>query len=84
MRSSSDASHLLARSGCDLVCRTSDVKGTNYQVPSFGYTYRLKGHPLIMKPYPDENTDSWVYKMKEEWSPELTGMDADFLFQSPA
>jgi hypothetical protein len=25
LRSSSDVSHLLARSGCDLVCRTSDV-----------------------------------------------------------
>ncbi|WP_254446846.1 major capsid protein [Ruegeria sp. HKCCD8929] len=57
--------------------------GTNYMVPSFGYTYRLKGHPMIMKPYSDDSCDSWVYKIKEEWSPELTGADAGFLFQNP-
>lgn len=58
-------------------------KGTNYQVPSFGYTYRLRGHPNVMKPFSDESCDSWVYKIKEEWSPEMTGSDAGFLFQSP-
>lgn len=58
--------------------------GSNYQVPSFGYTYRLKGHPQIMKPYSDNTTDSWVYRVKEDWSPEMSGMDAGFLFQSPA
>ncbi len=58
-------------------------KGSNYQVPSFGYTYRLKGYPMVMKPFQDEDTDSWVYKMKEEWAPVLSGMDAGFLFQSP-
>ncbi len=58
-------------------------KGSNYQVPSFGYTYRLKGYPMVMSPYQDNDTDSWVYKMKEEWAPVLSGMDAGFLFQSP-
>lgn len=58
-------------------------KGANYQVPSFGYTYRLKGYPMVMKPYQDNDTDSWVYKVKEEWAPVLSGMDAGFLFQSP-
>jgi hypothetical protein len=58
-------------------------KGSNYQVPSFGYTYRLKGYPMVMAPYSDPETDSWVYKVKEEWSPVLSGMDAGFLFQSP-
>ncbi|PCJ03979.1 MAG: hypothetical protein COB16_19790 [Rhodobacteraceae bacterium] len=72
-----------AMSGGDDAILSFRPKGTNYQVLSFGYTYRLKGQHLIMKPYLDENTDSWVYKMKEEWSPEFTGMDAGFLFQSP-
>lgn len=58
-------------------------KGSNYQVPSFGYTYRLKGYPMVMKPYQDDDTDSWVYKIKEEWAPVLSGMDAGFLFQAP-
>lgn len=58
-------------------------KGSNYQVPSFGYTYRLRGYPMVMKPYADDETDSWIYKTKEEWAPVLSGMDAGFLFQSP-
>lgn len=58
-------------------------EGSNYMVPSFGYTYRLRGHPMIMKPYSDDSCDSWVYKVKEEWSPELTGADAGFLFPNP-
>lgn len=58
-------------------------KGSNYQVPSFGYTYRLKGYPMVAKPYQDNDTDSWVYKVKEEWAPVLSGMDAGFLLQSP-
>ncbi len=58
-------------------------KGSNYQVPSFGYTYRLKGYPMVMKPYSDNRIDSWVYRVKEEWAPVLSGMDAGFLFQAP-
>lgn len=56
---------------------------SDYRMPSFGYTYRLKGHPLVEKPYPERNVKSWVYPVTEDWSPELTGMDAGFLFQAP-
>lgn len=58
--------------------------GSDYRVPSFGYTYRLKGHPQIMKPYADSTTDSWLYRIKEEWSPVMSCADGGFLFQSPA
>lgn len=58
-------------------------RGSNYRIPSFGYTYRLKGHPLVEKPYDERNRKSWVYPVTEDWSPELTGAEAGFLFQSP-
>lgn len=57
--------------------------GTNYQVPSFGYTYRLQGHPLVEQPYSERSHKSWVYPVTVDWSPELTGADAGFLFQAP-
>jgi hypothetical protein len=58
-------------------------KGNNYRIPSFGYTYRLKGHPLVEKPYDERNRKSWIYPVTEDWSPELVGADAGFLFQAP-
>lgn len=58
-------------------------KGTNFRVPSFGYTYRLNGHPTVEQPYPERNRKSWVYPVTEDWSPQMTGPDAGFLFQTP-
>lgn len=56
-------------------------KRAEYRSPSFGYTYRLKGHPMVERPYEERAVKSWVYPITEEWSPELTGVDAGFLFQ---
>lgn len=58
-------------------------KGSNYRIPSFGYTYRLNGHPLVERPYDERNRKSWVYPVTEDWSPELVGAEAGFLFQAP-
>jgi hypothetical protein len=58
-------------------------KGSNYRIPSFGYTYRLNGHPLVEKPYDERNRKSWIYPVTEDWSPELVGAEAGFLFQAP-
>lgn len=58
-------------------------KGSNYRVPSFGYTYRLNGHPMVEKPYPERNRKSWIYPVTEDWAAVLTGADAGFLFKSP-
>lgn len=57
-------------------------KRSDYRAPSFGYNYRLKGHPLVEKPYDERATKSWIYPVTEDWSPELTGIDAGFLFQT--
>lgn len=50
------------------------------EVPSFGYTYYLKGHPLVEAPWQDRDHDVWVYPTKDEYQPVLTGMHAGFLF----
>lgn len=69
--------------GNDAILSYTPASGDNYQVPSFGYTYRLNGHPIVEQPYHERNVKSWVYPTTEDWSPELTGADAGFLFQSP-
>lgn len=56
---------------------------SDYRMPSYGYTYRLQGHPMVEKPYPERGVKSWIYPVTEEWSPQMTGTDAGFLFQSP-
>lgn len=58
-------------------------KGSDYRVPSFGYTYRLNGHPTVEQPYAERNVKSWIYPVTEDWSPELSAPDAGFLFQNP-
>ncbi len=57
-------------------------EGNNYRVPSFGYTYRKTGHPLVMTPYMENNADSWIYPVKYEYRPILTSADAGFLFSN--
>lgn len=48
--------------------------------PSYGYTYTLNGNPFVEPTYYDENAKSWIYPVTYERSPELTGVDAGYLF----
>ncbi|MEO5341066.1 MAG: major capsid protein [Magnetococcus sp. MYC-9] len=52
--------------------------------PSFGYTYTMQGHPLVEKPYYENNAKSWIYPVTYERLPVLTGMLSGFLIQTPA
>lgn len=52
-------------------------------VPSFGYTYTLRGHPLVEMPYWDPEAKSWVYGVAHERMPVLTGIVSGYLIQSP-
>lgn len=58
--------------------------GNSFLIPSFGYTYRLRGYPSVGKPYREENRSSWIYQVTEEDRPQLTGMDAGYLIQNAA
>ncbi len=55
-------------------------EGENFQVPSYGYTYELRGYPQVEAPYFERSNDSWVYPVKTERRPYITGADAAFLF----
>lgn len=49
--------------------------------PSYGYTYTMRGHPLVEKPYWEENAKSWVYGVSYDNTPVLSGMTAGFLIK---
>ncbi|MEO5336876.1 MAG: major capsid protein [Magnetospirillum sp. WYHS-4] len=55
---------------------------SNWMVPSFGYTYRLNGMPVVEQTYYDNNAKSWIYPYTDEWSAEMVGADAGFLIQT--
>lgn len=52
--------------------------------PSYGYTYVLRGHPLVEEPYYDNNAKSWIYGVGFERAPVLSGITSGFLIQNPA
>ena len=51
-------------------------------LPSYGYTYRLRGYPLVESAYMDRNAKSWVYPVTDELSPVLAGAPAGFLLKN--
>jgi len=51
--------------------------------PSYGYTYTMRGHPLVEPPYYDNNAKSWIYPVAHERAPVLTGITAGYLIQTP-
>lgn len=50
-------------------------------LPSYGYTYRLRGHPFVEPARWDGDIRSWKNDVLDEFSAELVGADAGFLFQ---
>ena len=66
---------------CVIVAYTMTGSLTRFE-PSFGYGYTLTGTPMVEAPYYDRNTNSWLYPACEEWSNEIVGKDAGYLFTS--
>lgn len=50
-------------------------------LPSYGYTYSLANHPLVEQSRFDADIRSWKNDVLDEFSAELIGADAGFLFQ---
>lgn len=50
-------------------------------LPSYGYTYQLQAHPFVTPSQWDKDTRSWDNDVFDEFSAELVGADAGFLFQ---
>lgn len=53
----------------------------NVNIPAFGYTYQLGGYPFVKPAYYERANNSWLNDVFDEWSPEVVGPDAGFLFQ---
>lgn len=51
-------------------------------VPTFGYTYRLNGYPLVEQTYFDRNSKSWIYPVTDEVSPVIAGASAGYLISN--
>ena len=56
---------------------------SNFMVPSYGYTYHLRGHPMVEKPYYENAQKSWVYPIMYERQIVHTATAAGFLFTTP-
>lgn len=50
--------------------------------PSFGYTYRLRGYPLVEVAYQDRNAKSWIYPVTDEVAPVIAGAEAGYLISA--
>jgi len=69
--------------GGDVVVAYSEI-GTlaSSGTPSYGYTYRLRNHPLVREAHWDHQTQSWLYPVFDEISPVMAGPAAGFLIQN--
>lgn len=50
--------------------------------PSYGYTYRLSGYPIVEQPYLERNPKSWVYPVTDEAAPVIAGATAGYLISA--
>ena len=48
-------------------------------LPSYGYTYRLQGYPIVEMPYQDRNAKSWIYPVTDEVQPVLASPISGYL-----
>jgi hypothetical protein len=51
-------------------------------LPSYGYTYRLRGNPAVELPYQDRSAKSWIYPVTDELSPVIAGALAGYLYSA--
>jgi hypothetical protein len=66
--------------GKDIVLGYTDTSGLNDAgLPSYGYTYQLRAHPIVETPYQDRNAKSWVYPVTDEVDPVIAGAEAGYL-----
>ena len=49
--------------------------------PTWGFGYQLAGTPLAEEAYLDRNTSSWQHPACHEWSNEVVGKDAAYLYK---
>ena len=69
--------------GKSMVLAYTEVASANDAgLPSYGYTYRLSGYPMVEQPYMDRNTKSWVYPVSDEVMPVIASATAGYLLSA--
>ncbi len=50
--------------------------------PTYGYTYRLQGYPVVEQPYYDRQCKSWIYPVTDELQPVIAGVEGGYLIKA--
>lgn len=62
-----------------IVAYTNLASAQSGGLPSYGYTYQLKGYPSVEEPYFDRSAKSWIYPVTRAEAPVLASASAGFL-----
>ncbi|MGY9046317.1 hypothetical protein P775_11085 [Puniceibacterium antarcticum] len=68
--------------GDDAILSYTPMTGDNFMVPAYGYTYELRGYPMVETGYYERSNDSWIFPTKVERRPYVVGVEGGFLFQN--
>lgn len=69
--------------GKGVVVAYTDMSGlADGGLPTFGYTYRLQGYPLVEQAYLERNAKSWIYPVTDEVMPVIAGASAGYLISA--
>lgn len=70
--------------GADAILAYVPEGGVGKEVPSYGYTYVLRGCPFVESAIYDGKTKSWLYPVTHEYKPVMVGPGAGFLLRNVA
>jgi len=65
--------------GKDVVIAWVNPTSTSQRSPNFGYTYRLKGYPIVEKTYWEQSSKSWINGYTDSRVAKITMADAAYL-----
>lgn len=51
-------------------------------LPSYGYTYQLRGYPVVEMPYYERNPKSWIYPVSDALQPVIASNIAGYLISA--
>lgn len=67
-----------------ILAYTPEANELDAEMPAYGYTYELEGHPYAEAKYYDDNAKSYFYPVTHERKPIIAGISAGFLFKNVA
>src|SRR3569832_925868 len=69
--------------GKQVVVAYTELSGlADMGTPSYGYTYRLGGYPIVEQPYQDRSAKSWIYPVTDELAPVIAGAAGGYLISA--